>query len=1097
MKHTIVALLAVLCCLTACVHVERGAPSAAPNVPASLRPASIAQSGTTWTLESNTLHAVVKFENGSIDLTSLFNKRAGREYLTGSGQHSLFRHTVDGQELSAQDGKWTLGAAKIADITAFDRHWGQSLTMDLSRPTSKLTITLVFEIYDGDAGLRYGSFIQNDDATRERVISSSDILTLNVPDKKHTIDYVPWQTIWSSTTNGLEKAKRNCILCYDSGDGLAVLPENNWATSLSPGAAKSDPEQPFLFMNVFSGGDAGVRVFSNPKAVRMTLFPRERFEYFWVNLQCFTGDALDGRAAVAEHFRKSFKYYDALPQMDFQEYRAMYLQNDAAARKYLLPALVETGFDKWEVTWRWNGGNGADSPRPLPGFTTNLPALAEYANRLGLKIGYYFTMTGCPGYGWGGGRDLANPAEIAFKRNQVENILIKDYHSTWQMIDMGELWLNLPSTFTIGDITDLKSFAAKLDRKADPVSTYLMDNFSSGVRETITEYLHTHADDSKAEQFIVEELNRIVRSQSLYSPDRFNGVELRPETKRLLALKPSDDERARLNLLLLEDFYPLELSKHPNDKPAAYSHPSDNVYRKFVLLRNYMSSMARAHPGFQMLTSCETENNRLGSHCVSLMLIGENGEAGTYRRTDGARGFSDVQANLRDSMSFIGMMPLEAAIQVHGEDSRDLLHDMFTPPACYASLLGGCSTYYSDVRRWTPEQRKFLRQFNDWRKSPRIGDLLRQVANPLATGDDNKGPYAWMYTNAPRTAALLLAVGFDGTPTNLAPRLRTLDADKTYLIEEITQTADGRNAYAYRGEYAGRQLIHDGLPLDLVDRPAPCAAFWIQEKNSTNPQVLYAEAAISGYTENTIGSKLAVEISGTPNADARLFVCKPSAHGVESRVIKLDATGRASASFDAGTITDTAHALTLASQTFPATATFVARDITTSGQWRGKYGTTAAWVAGQPVALQNGYTLSLKNGITFVWGKDDQDTRVLQLPSGVAGSKLAACWTAVNEFDLQIKAPKNSGPYKLTVYLMDYANIKYPARAMELSIHTCDGKVLDTQRATKAQTNAGIYLTWTVIGPVTVHARKTEGSNAAVSGAFIDEIPAQSDKKEH
>ncbi|MEI6674604.1 MAG: hypothetical protein WCO57_05460 [Verrucomicrobiota bacterium] len=118
-------------------------------------------------------------------------------------------------------------------------------------------------------------FIKNDDS-RERVISSSDILALNVPAGEHTLDYVPWQTKWASTTEGLEKAKRNCLLRYADGDGLAILPENNWCTSLAPAAEKGDPNNPFLFMNVLAGGDEGVRIFTNPTAVQLTLFPHER-----------------------------------------------------------------------------------------------------------------------------------------------------------------------------------------------------------------------------------------------------------------------------------------------------------------------------------------------------------------------------------------------------------------------------------------------------------------------------------------------------------------------------------------------------------------------------------------------------------------------------------------------------------------------------------------------------------------------------------------------------------------------------------------------------------------------------------------------------
>lgn len=902
--------------LVACVALAGSAIATPPGnatlpQPAAETPAAIVQGKDTWTLESNTLRAVVKFAGGSLDLTSLLNRRTQRDYLSGPGARSLFRHTVDGEELAATDGKWTLGAARIADIKAFGRHWGKSLSLDLLRPASRLTVSLVFEIYDGEAGLRYGSFIQNDDPGRGRVISSSDILTLNLPNSKHAVDYVPWQTRWASTRDGIEKAKRNCLLRYDEGDGLAILPENNWCTSLTPGASKGDPNNPFLFMNVMAGGDAGVRIFTNPTAVQLTLFPRERFEYFWVNLQPFTGDALDGRAAVAEHFRKSFKYHDPLPQMEFQEFCVEYFQNDDMARNQLLPALAETGMDRWQVTWTWNGHFSSDSVEPKPGFTRNLPALADYAHSLGIKMGYYFTMHSSPTvphlvntYGWGDGGDLADPAHVAYKRGRVENILIPKYRCSWQMIDLGTLWLD--------------------------------------------------------------------------------------------------------------------------DKPTAYSHPADNVYRKFVNLRNYMSGMARQHPGFTMLTTCETENPGDGTtqgpdsaqtalpnvnrQCVSLMLIGENGQAGAYKRTDGAHGFPNIQANLRDAMNYIGLLPLEAAVQVHGEDSQDPQPGMFTTQAVYASLLGGCSTYYSDVRRWTPEQRRFLRRFNDWRKCPRISALLREVAHPLATGEDNQGPYAWIYTHPAKTSALLVCVGFGAVPADFSPRLRTLDDSKTYLVTEVGSFSDENDTPVYRGAFSGALLKTHGLPVDLDDEAEYATAFLLAEKTPENSRDL--------------GPAIPV--------------------------------GKRPATTDKGV-----------------------HDTATSGDWHGKYGSLAAWIAGTKIESANGFSLTT-TAPGHDWGAAAADARVPALPVGATGPKHAACWTTADQFTLHVGAPPNR-PYRLTVHLLDH---DHNGRAMQVSVKSADGTLYDRQTATAGETATGVYLTWKVTGPARVKVRKTAGMNAVVSAVF-------------
>ena len=102
---------------------------------------------------------------------------------------------------------------------------------------------------------------------------------------------------------------RNGIVRYDSGDGWFCVPENNWATSLVEGQNTGDPKEKFLGLDIFQQG-RGLCVATNPKAIQLTLFPREEIEWFSVNLGVFSGDMLDGRTAVAEHLRRRFKFHD-------------------------------------------------------------------------------------------------------------------------------------------------------------------------------------------------------------------------------------------------------------------------------------------------------------------------------------------------------------------------------------------------------------------------------------------------------------------------------------------------------------------------------------------------------------------------------------------------------------------------------------------------------------------------------------------------------------------------------------------------------------------------------------------------------------------
>jgi hypothetical protein len=129
-----------------------------------------------------------------------------------------------------------------------------------------------------------------------------------------------------------------------------------------------------------------------------------------------------------------------------------------------------------------------------------------------------------------------------------------------------------------------------------------------------------------------------------------------------------------------------------------------------------------------------------------------------------------------------------------------------------------------------------------------------------------------------------------------AAKLRWLDGTKTYLVQEITQTPNGDFTYVFRGEFAGARLQTEGMPVDLAAGAERCAAFWIQEKSGNQPQVLYADSAVTSYSPTG-------QVQGSPNAAARLIIYKPDKHGVEELVINLDAQGQATVTFDATTIT--------------------------------------------------------------------------------------------------------------------------------------------------------------------------------------------------
>src|SRR5690606_3314082 len=89
------------------------------------------------------------------------------------------------QTLDANDSGYALGAPAIRDIsmTAADGAVsvvGRRLELPLSK--DDITVTLSFEIYDGNAGLKYQAYIRNDSADKRLQITSSDVIRLDFPD---------------------------------------------------------------------------------------------------------------------------------------------------------------------------------------------------------------------------------------------------------------------------------------------------------------------------------------------------------------------------------------------------------------------------------------------------------------------------------------------------------------------------------------------------------------------------------------------------------------------------------------------------------------------------------------------------------------------------------------------------------------------------------------------------------------------------------------------------------------------------------------------------------------------------------------------------
>lgn len=352
-------------------------------------------------------------------------------------------------EVKANDGGWTLGTPTISEITEFGKRWGQQVEIPISRTEPyAMTVTLVFEIYDGGAGLRYYTRIRNDDADGKLRIATSDVLSLNFPNEPHLLHYVPHQVKWT-TAQTLARGKRNVVCVYNSGDGWCLNPENNWATSLIPGGFVADDSHTFLGLDVWNDND-DVKVYTDTKAVSLVLFPEEEREYFAVNISVFQGDVIDGRMAAAEQLTARFKYVDPTRRISTNNWA--YGGNcdinnpknyDTYYMETVAPKAAAAGLDAIHIDDFWNGTEEAfirDSVDFRPQITTNPVAMIKCIEDLGLKFGIWFSPNGGIGSGWGTPDDLADPAVLERKAAQLQETILDKYHAKWDQIDLGIYW---------------------------------------------------------------------------------------------------------------------------------------------------------------------------------------------------------------------------------------------------------------------------------------------------------------------------------------------------------------------------------------------------------------------------------------------------------------------------------------------------------------------------------------------------------------------------------------------------------------------------------------------------------------------------------
>jgi hypothetical protein len=137
----------------------------------------------------------------------------------------------------------------------------------------------------------------------------------------------------------------------------------------------------------------------------------------------------------------------------------------------------------------------------------------------------------------------------------------------------GDLYYNIggSSTFSLEEIRDLSRIVERLRRQSDPVSAFLWQRLSPSEQSVLMSYQPSSPSSPQARTNVVQALNRAVAEPScIYDTGRFNGVPLRPKTAAVMKDNPAGPLVAYANRFLLEDAYPLELSRTLGQAPRMW-----------------------------------------------------------------------------------------------------------------------------------------------------------------------------------------------------------------------------------------------------------------------------------------------------------------------------------------------------------------------------------------------------------------------------------------------------------------------------------------------------------------------------------------------
>jgi hypothetical protein len=121
---------------------------------------------------------------------------------------------------------------------------------------------------------------------------------------------------------------------------------------------------------------------------------------------------------------------------------------------------------------------------------------------------------------------------------------------------------NSETSISGGDITDPSALAMSIVSKRNPIAAFVNGQLDGAARAELEDSASSNfALNAAARSALAKGLTKIIAGPLIYDRNRFHGVHLRPETRRLLKRNPQGKDLIALNRMLFCDAFPAAIAE--------------------------------------------------------------------------------------------------------------------------------------------------------------------------------------------------------------------------------------------------------------------------------------------------------------------------------------------------------------------------------------------------------------------------------------------------------------------------------------------------------------------------------------------------------